>query len=226
MTSTEKASVVVLISGRGSNLQALIDVSLRERQFSIAAVISNHADAYGLKRAKNAGIRAACIDYRNFPDQDSFDDALIENIDSSKPDLLVLAGFMRILTPRFVQHFQGRAINIHPSLLPKYRGLHTHQRVLDAGDKIHGCSVHFVTDELDGGPIIIQSRVPVFANDNEDTLAKRVLKNEHIIYPMVVTWYAQKRLRMRNDQIEFDGKPLTQPLILQDISDAQNPLPT
>jgi phosphoribosylglycinamide formyltransferase-1 len=226
MISTATTSIVVLISGGGSNLQALLDASLSKRQFVISAVISNQSDAFGLKRAEKAGISALCIDHRNYPDRESFEAALIKQIDVHTPDLLTLAGFMRFLTPKFVQHYQGRALNIHPSLLPKYRGLHTHRRVLEAGDEIHGCSVHFVTDELDGGPIVIQSQVPVVTGDTEDSLANRVLNDEHIIYPMVVEWYAQGRLHLKNNQIEFNGKKLCKPLLLQEINDARFPVPT
>ena len=219
MGTGKQTSIVVLISGSGSNLQALIDAANQENQFNIAAVISNQADAYGLERANRAGIKTVCIDHKEFPDRESFDQALIQEIDSCYPDLLALAGFMRILTPKFVRHFQGKALNIHPSLLPKYRGLHTHKRVLEAGDTEHGCSIHLVTDELDGGPLIIQSRVPVLANDTEDILANRVLKDEHIIYPMVVSWYTQGRLRFDGNQIFYDGKKITSPIILQEVND-------
>ncbi len=219
MGTGKQTSIVVLISGSGSNLQALIDAANQENQFNIAAVISNQADAYGLERANRAGIKTVCIDHKEFPDRESFDQALIQEIDSCYPDLLALAGFMRILTPKFVRHFQGKALNIHPSLLPKYRGLHTHKRVLEAGDTEHGCSIHLVTDELDGGPLIIQSRVPVLANDTEDILASRVLKDEHIIYPMVVSWYTQGRLRFDGNQIFYDGKKITSPIILQEVND-------
>jgi phosphoribosylglycinamide formyltransferase-1 len=223
MTGTVTSSIVVLISGSGSNLQALIDTATHRQQFFIASVISNRPDAFGLVRAEKAGIPAHCVDHRTFPDRDSFEAALIEQIDAYSPGLLVLAGFMRILTPEFVQYYRGRAINIHPSLLPRYRGLHTHQRALQAGDKTHGCSVHFVTEELDGGPVIIQSEVPVLADDTEDSLAQRVLKNEHIIYPMVVDWYTQGRLRLVNNSVEFDGQPLKKALLLQEIANVQHP---
>lgn len=217
MKKTPIPEIVVLVSGSGSNLQALIDASLKNGEFSIAAVISNNADAYALDRAGKAGIKALCIDHRNYTTRESFDKALMQQIDSYSPALLALAGFMRILTPAFIRHYRGRALNIHPSLLPKYRGLHTHQRVLQAGDDTHGCSVHFVTEELDGGPLILQARVPVSADDTEELLAKRVLEYEHIIYPMVVNWYIQGRLTLNDDQIEFDGNRLDKPLILQDI---------
>ena len=219
-------SIVVLISGSGSNLQALIDRSLQQQHYAVTAVISNQPDAYGLERARNAGIDPICINHTDYPDRESFEDALCKQIDQYKPDLLALAGFMRILTPSFVQHYQGRALNIHPSLLPAYRGLHTHRRVLEAGDAVHGCSVHFVTDELDGGPLIIQSRVPVLDGDTEEVLAARVLKDEHIIYPLVVNWYAQGRLRLQDHTVCFDGRSLLQPFVLQELDNAQNPLPS
>ena len=159
-------NVVVLISGSGSNLQALIDsVAHDGNPARIAAVISNRADAYGLQRAKQAGIATELLDHKQFDGREAFDAALIQAIDAHQPDLVVLAGFMRILTPGFVQHYAGRLLNIHPSLLPKYKGLHTHQRALEAGDSEHGCSVHFVTEELDGGPLVVQAVLPVMADD-------------------------------------------------------------
>ena len=221
MSDRAKPDIVVLISGSGSNLQSLIDSSQKERHFNIAAVISNQADAYGLERAKQADIPALCLDHKKYADRYLFDQALVKSIDTYHPDLLALAGFMRILNPEFVHHYRGRAINIHPSLLPKYRGLHTHRRVLEAGDSQHGCSIHLVTDKLDGGPLIIQSRVPVLPNDSEEILAKRVLKDEHIIYPLVVNWYAQGKLKFAEDHILFDGKQLEKPIILQEITNEE-----
>jgi phosphoribosylglycinamide formyltransferase-1 len=180
----------------------------------IRAVVSNRADAYGLERAGHAGIETRVLDHRKFPDRESYDRSLADLVESFEPALVVLAGFMRILTPEFVRRFQGRMINIHPSLLPKYRGLHTHQRALDAGDSMHGASVHFVTEELDGGPVILQARVPVLSGDDADTLAARVLKKEHIIYPMVVRWVAEGKIRMRDGGIFKDGRELEAPAIL------------
>ncbi|MFC6635087.1 phosphoribosylglycinamide formyltransferase [Microbulbifer taiwanensis] len=198
--------VAVLISGSGTNLQALIDAATGDQaEFSVCAVISNRPDAYGLTRATEAGIPASVVNHREYPDRDSFDRALIEEIDSHSPDLVVLAGFMRILTPEFVRHYSGRLLNIHPSLLPKYQGLHTHQRALDAGDREHGVTVHFVTEELDGGPAIAQAVVPVEAGDTPELLAKRVQAQEHMIYPLAVTWFAQGRVRMLEDRSELDG---------------------
>ncbi|WP_444931920.1 phosphoribosylglycinamide formyltransferase [Microbulbifer sp. SSSA002] len=203
--------VAVLISGSGSNLQALLDAAAQaDAPFSVSAVISNKADAYGLTRAQQAGVPASVVDHRNFSSREVFDQALIEEIDQYKPDLVVLAGFMRILTPEFVRHYSGRLINIHPSLLPKYQGLHTHKRALEAGDKEHGVTVHFVTEELDGGPPIVQAIVPIEEGDSPELLAQRVQVQEHIIYPMAVTWFAQQRLQMADDRVRLDGELLPQ----------------
>lgn len=199
--------IVVLISGNGSNLQALMD-HCDEGAYSVCAVISNKADAFGLQRASKAGIPTRVIDHRDYADRLSFDQRLIEEIDSFSPKLVVLAGFMRILSPEFVQHFAGKILNIHPSLLPAYRGTHTHERVLEAGEKEHGVSVHFVTEELDGGPVVLQATVPVNNDDTAKTLAERVFKQEHRIYPKAVAWFAAGRLRMNDKAVEFDGKRL------------------
>ncbi|MGH1484584.1 MAG: phosphoribosylglycinamide formyltransferase [Cellvibrionaceae bacterium] len=207
--TTTPCRVVVLISGSGSNLQALIDGQKKgSLPISIEAVISNKADVFGLKRAATAKIATVTLDHKQFTDRESFDQALIKEIDQYQPELVVLAGFMRILTPEFVRHYQNRMLNIHPSLLPKYQGLHTHQRALDAGDKIHGVTVHFVTEELDGGPPVIQAIVPVSAEDTADTLAKRVQMQEHIIYPMAVEWFSNKRLSIKEQSVLLDGEPL------------------
>jgi phosphoribosylglycinamide formyltransferase-1 len=175
-------------------------------------VISNKADVKGLARAEAAGITTKVIDHTQYSDRETFDAALIEVIDQCKPDLVVLAGFMRILTEGFVTHFKGRLINIHPSLLPKYQGLNTHQRAIDAGDSEAGASVHFVTEELDGGPVIAQAKVPVEANDTSETLAKRVLTVEHSIFPAVIGWFADKRLHLENNHIVFDQQALSSPI--------------
>ena len=218
----ERMPIVVLISGGGTNLQALIDSANNESAlFQIACVISNRPNVKGLQRAELAGIATLCIDHRDFAEREAFDEELIKAIDNYAPELVVLAGFMRILTTEFVQHYYGRMVNIHPSLLPKYRGLHTHQRALDAGDSKHGVSIHFVTEELDGGPIIIQSVVPVVENDTADTLAARVLKQEHLIYPLVVGWYAKNKLRCQQGQVFFDEKTLEHPLQYQELTDEQ-----
>ena len=202
-------NVVVLISGSGSNLQALIDsVARGENPARIAAVISNRADAYGLQRAKQAGIATELLDHKQFDGREAFDAALIQAIDAHQPDLVVLAGFMRILTPGFVQHYAGRLLNIHPSLLPRHKGLHTHQRALEAGDSEHGCSVHFVTEELDGGPLVVQAVLPVMADDTAESLASRVHQQEHQIYPLAVRWFAEGRLRLGAQGAMLDGEPL------------------
>ncbi|WDD97289.1 phosphoribosylglycinamide formyltransferase [Thalassomonas actiniarum] len=201
--------ILVLISGSGSNLQALLDASgADDYPGEVVAVISNKADAYGLTRAENAGVDAITLSHTSFDSREAYDQALIEKIDAYQPDLVVLAGFMRILTPGFVQHYSGKLLNIHPSLLPKYQGLNTHQRAIDAGDKEHGVSVHFVTEELDGGPVILQAKVPVFPGDEASDLASRVHEQEHRIYPLVVKWFCQQRLRMLNDQALLDNQVL------------------
>ncbi|RJG10085.1 phosphoribosylglycinamide formyltransferase [Pseudomonas cavernicola] len=204
-----RCDVVVLISGSGSNLQALIDATQAgENPARIRAVIANRADAYGLERAKAAGIDTQVLDHKAFVGREAFDAALIELIDTFTPQLVVLAGFMRILSPDFVRHYQGRLLNIHPSLLPKYKGLHTHQRVLEAGDNEHGCSVHFVTEELDGGPLVVQAVIPVQSDDSPESLAKRVHVQEHYIYPLAVRWFAEGRLRLGPHVAMLDGQPL------------------
>ena len=205
--------IVVLISGGGSNLQAIIDAVERQHlPVEIRAVISNCAVAYGLQRARNHGIETQVIDHREFADRENFDRVLQQAIDSHAPELVVLAGFMRILTPEFVAHYQGRMFNIHPSLLPAYRGLHTHRRALEANDNRHGASVHFVTSDLDGGPVIIQAEVPVLPGDDPDTLAARVLVQEHKIYPEAIRWFAEGRLKLEKDTPYLDGKPLREPV--------------
>lgn len=199
----------VLISGNGSNLQALIDACQAGRiQGELVGVVSNRADAFGLERAKAAGIATQVLSNQAFADRESYDAALIQALESWNPDLLVMAGFMRILTPGFVQHFAGRMLNIHPSLLPKYQGVKTHARAIAAGDTVHGASVHFVTEELDGGPVVLQARVPIFPDDDEVTLAERVLSQEHQIYPLVINWFCQGRLTMVGTQACLDGQPL------------------
>ena len=206
--------IVVLLSGRGSNLQALIDSVQDGLPVDIRAVISNRADAEGLQRARQAGIATQVIQRRDHPDRDTFDAALMAAIDACTPRLVVLAGFMRILGRTFVQHYAGRMINIHPSLLPQFRGLHTHQRAIDAGVDRHGASVHFVTDELDGGPVVLQVSVPVHPQDDADTLAARVLAQEHHILPLALRWLAEGRLQLQDNQVLFDGHPRTEPEML------------
>ena len=201
--------IVVLISGGGTNLQAIIDAcKLEDYPGEIVGVVSNKADAYGLTRAKEANIEGFTLSHKDYESRESYDNALLHKIDALKPDLIVLAGFMRILTAEFVQHYFGKLLNIHPSLLPKYQGLHTHQRAIDAKDDVHGVSVHFVTEELDGGPVILQAKVPVFAEDKADDLAARVHEQEHRIYPLVVKWFCNERLAMYEDKAMLDNKPL------------------
>ena len=205
----ETCDVVVLLSGTGSNLQALIDSTRTgESPVRIAAVISNRSDAYGLQRARDAGIDTRSLDHKAFDGREAFDSALIELIDAFNPKLVVLAGFMRILSADFVRHYAGRLLNIHPSLLPKYKGMHTHQRALDAGDSEHGCSVHFVTEELDGGPLVVQAVVPVESDDSAQTLAQRVHTQEHRIYPLAVRWFAEGRLILGDQGALLDGQLL------------------
>ena len=201
--------VVVLLSGTGSNLQALIDSNdVKQSSANIRAVISNRADAYGLQRAKDAGIDTRVLDHKAFEGREAFDAALIEIIDTFNPKLVVLAGFMRILSADFVRHYQGRLLNIHPSLLPKYKGLHTHQRALEAADSEHGCSVHFVTEELDGGPLVVQAVIPVESDDSPHSLAQRVHTQEHQIYPLAVRWFAEGRLSLDEQGALLDGQLL------------------
>ncbi len=205
----QTCDVVVLLSGTGSNLQALIDSTRTgDSPVRIAAVISNRSDAYGLQRARDAGIETRSLDHKAFEGREAFDSALVDLIDAFNPKLVVLAGFMRILSADFVRHYEGRLLNIHPSLLPKYKGMHTHQRALDAGDSEHGCSVHFVTEELDGGPLVVQAVVPVESDDSAQTLAQRVHTQEHRIYPLAVRWFAEGRLILGNQGALLDGQLL------------------
>lgn len=201
--------VVVLISGSGSNLQALIDgITKGELPIEIAAVISNRPEVLGLTRAADAGIVTKVLDHKGFASREAFDAELMQVIDSYEPGLVVLAGFMRILTPEFTQHYLGRMLNIHPSLLPKFQGLHTHQRALDAGESHHGVTVHFVTAELDGGPAAIQAKVPVLQGDDTSLLAKRVQRQEHVIYPLAVKWFAEGKLTMDEGKALLNGELL------------------
>lgn len=209
--------IAILISGSGSNLQAILDhIACGELKAEICGVLSNKADAYGLKRAVNHNIPTAVISHKDFADREAFDEAMMQQIDSWAPDVVVLAGFMRILTPQFVTHYQGRLLNIHPSLLPKYKGLHTHKRALEAGDSEHGCSVHFVTAELDGGPVIAQAVVPVLPGDSEESLTERVHKSEHGLYPQVLVWMANGELSWRHNMPVWQGETLATPLRLAD----------
>jgi phosphoribosylglycinamide formyltransferase-1 len=189
--------LVILISGRGSNMEAIVRACSDEGwPAQVAAVIANRPDAAGLAFAASHGIATAVVDHRQFPDRDSFDAALAKEIDGFAPDLVVLAGFMRVLTDGFVDRYAGRMLNVHPSLLPSFPGLKTHQQALDAGVRLHGASVHFVTSQLDHGPIVAQAAVPVVAGDTPATLAERVLATEHIIYPRAVRWFVEGRLAL------------------------------
>jgi phosphoribosylglycinamide formyltransferase 1 len=208
-------SLVVLISGRGSNLQAILDaIQAGKLRTSVKAVISTRADASGLVNAQRANIDTLALDPGDYPVREDYDRALQGLIDGFQPDLVALAGFMRILTPGFVQHYRGRLINIHPSLLPALRGLNTHQRALDRGLREHGASVHFVTEELDGGPVIIQVRVPVLAGDTAKSLAARVLSQEHRLYVEALHLLAEKRVYWDGQQLMYNQQPLHQPLLM------------
>ncbi|SUQ02532.1 phosphoribosylglycinamide formyltransferase [Vibrio owensii] len=199
-------NIVVLISGNGSNLQAILEAcEANMPNAQVAAVFSNKADAYGLERAKQFDVNGHFVDPKAFESREDFDAELMKQIDEYQPDVIVLAGYMRILSSAFVSHYLGKMINIHPSLLPNYPGLHTHQRAIDAGDKEHGTSVHFVTEELDGGPVVLQAKVPVFEDDDADALAARVQTQEHNIYPMVTKWLVEGRLSMTEGKAYLDG---------------------
>jgi len=202
--------VVVLLSGRGSNLQALLErIERHDINAEVVGVISNRPGAGGLAIAHAAGVTTACIDHREHADRVSFERMLSATIDALEPDLLLLAGFMRILTPAFVCHYRARLLNIHPSLLPAHRGLDTHAKALARGDRIHGASVHVVTPELDAGPVIAQVVVPVMAGDDPPSLAARVQQGEHLLYPTVLAWYAEGRLELSDEAVRLDGEVLT-----------------
>tara|TARA_R110001583_G_scaffold19176_1_gene75384 strand:+ start:20895 stop:21545 length:651 start_codon:yes stop_codon:yes gene_type:complete len=203
--------IVVLISGSGTNLQAIIDKlhnkQLADQKSEIVAVISNKPDVYGLQRAKDADIAPIVVPSKGIIRED-YDALLSTEINKHQPDLIILAGFMRILTTEFVNKYLGKMINIHPSLLPKYTGINTHQRAIDAGDDVHGATVHFVTPELDSGPTILQAKVPLFSDDSSEDLRERVLTQEHLIYPLVAQWFLTNRLTMQNNQAILDGNLL------------------
>jgi phosphoribosylglycinamide formyltransferase-1 len=206
-------SLVVLISGRGSNLRAILDaIQAGELHASVKAVISTRADAPGLGDAQRANVDTLALDPGDYPVREDYDRALQGLIDGFQPDLVALAGFMRILTPGFVQHYRGRLINIHPSLLPALRGLNTHQRALEQGLREHGASVHFVTEELDGGPVIIQVHIPVLAGDTAESLAARVLSQEHRLYVEALRLLAEKRVHWDGQQLMYNQQPLHEPL--------------
>lgn len=205
--------IAVLVSGNGSNLQALIDAQ-HGKQLSgqIVGVLSNKAEAYALRRAEDANIATAVISHQNFPNRESFDVAMHQQLLAWQVDLVILAGFMRILTPEFVSKWQGKMLNIHPSLLPFYKGMNTHQRVLNTGDRLHGCTVHFVTAELDAGQSIAQSVIQVSLQDTAESLAQRVHQLEHFIYPQVVQWLCNGQLTWKSGQAYFNQKPLQYPI--------------
>lgn len=208
MTHTQRLPLVILISGRGSNFQAILDQSQAgQLPVEIRAVISNRSQAQGLERARRADLKAHVLDHHQYPHREAFDQALMRLIDSYAPKLIVLAGFMRILTPGFIGHYRGRLLNIHPSLLPDFPGLDTHRRALHAGVREHGATVHFVTDKVDGGPVILQARVPIYPGDTPDVLAARVLEEEHRIYPEAIRAFAEGEIRLKDERI-IQIKPL------------------
>lgn len=214
-----KTRIVVLISGRGSNLSAILAAAAApDYPAAVVAVIANKADASGLQLARAAGIATEVVPSQGITDRDVYDRGLRAVIDRFQPDLIVLAGFMRILTAEFVQHYAGRMINIHPSLLPAFTGMHTHQRAIEAGVRLHGCTVHFVTPVLDHGPIIAQAAVPVLGHDDAGSLAKRVLVQEHRLYPMVVRWFAEGRLQLDGQRVLLNGEsPVTDALLMPSL---------
>ena len=212
----EKASLVVLISGTGSNLQAIIDaINNKQLDAEIKAVISNQVAASGLDRAARENITTHIIEHKSYPTREAFDQAMIQVIDAARADLVVLAGFMRILSKAFIDHYQHCLINIHPSLLPKYKGLNTHQQVINNNDTVHGASVHYVSHELDSGPIVIQAEIPVLASDTAETLAARVLIEEHKIYPVAIKLHTSNRISFANNQLLYDNQVLTKPFLWQ-----------
>ena len=213
----EKASLVVLVSGSGSNLQAIIDaIKNNQLHAKISAVISNRADARGLERAARENIAHYVIDHKQYPSRELFDRAMIKIIDPLNPDLVILAGFMRILSNDFIEHYAHRLMNIHPSLLPKYKGLNTHRQALENKDASHGASVHYVSHELDSGPLVIQAEVPVKETDTVASLAERVLSVEHKIYPLAIKLHLEGRIQFDGDELVFDNQPLRKPLRWQD----------
>ena len=206
-------NVVILISGRGSNMEAIVGAGLPAK---VAAVISNRADAAGLKFAARSGIPGNVVDEREFSSRGAFDAALEAAIEQHSPDLVALAGFMRILGGDFVRYYSGRMVNIHPSLLPAFPGLHTHRRALQEGVKLHGCTVHFVTPQVDHGPIIAQAAIAVHARDTETTLAARVLHQEHRVYPLAIRWFVEGRLAVENGIVRVDGSDARQALLVEE----------
>jgi phosphoribosylglycinamide formyltransferase-1 len=214
MSAPALLRLAILISGRGSNMSAIARACARgDIAARVAIVVADRADAGGLASAAQLGIATAVVQRSSARDAAAFEAALIATLEAQRPDIIALAGFMRILSAGFVTRFLGRMFNIHPSLLPEYRGLHTHRRVLAARETLHGASVHFVTAELDGGPVVLQSRVPVAPADTEATLSARVQATEHIIYPQVLAWFAQRRLAWRDGAAWLDGRPLAAPIV-------------
>jgi phosphoribosylglycinamide formyltransferase-1 len=209
VSGDSKARLAILISGRGSNMQAFVEACASGRlDAEIAVVLSSNPEAAGLRGAADAGLRSCCLDHRQYPSREAFDRALVNALLPLEVDLVILAGFMRILTPVFIEPFSGRLLNIHPSLLPKYPGLDTHQRALDAGDSEAGVTVHFVTPELDGGPPVLQARVPILADDTAASLADRVIVQEHVIYPIAARWFIEGRLKLTEQGALLDGKTI------------------
>jgi phosphoribosylglycinamide formyltransferase-1 len=213
--SSRKLPIAILISGHGSNMRAIAEqAAAAQLPVEVRVVVSDQPEAVGLKSAAAMGIATQVLSPKQFPDRPSYDAALAQLVANYEPKLVVLAGFMRILTPQFIGQFAGRILNIHPSLLPKYRGLHTHRRALEACDTMHGVSVHFVTEELDGGPVIMQACIDVRADDTEQSLSARVQRQEHMIYSQVIEWFANGRLLLSGDRVVLDGKPLEQPVLI------------
>lgn len=211
-------NIGVLVSGGGTNLQSIIDqIHFGSSDGKICCVISNVADVYALKRAHDANIPSLVIDHKEFEHRTDFEKALLQELTQQNIDILILAGFMRVLSEKFTKEFAGKCLNIHPSLLPDFPGLHTHQRALDATVDKHGCSVHFVTGELDGGPVILQASVPVHADDDAQSLAARVLEKEHIIYPRCIEWLCTEKIYLQNGHVYFQDTLLTEPLRLEDL---------
>jgi len=216
---SDRPAVVVLVSGEGTNLQALIDAA-RDGALDarVAAVVSDRAEARGLERARRAGIPALHVAREAHPSREAYERALAEAIDAHAPSAVVLAGFMRILGPSMVRHYAGRMLNLHPSLLPRFRGLDTHRRVLEAGDSHHGATVHFVTEDLDAGPRVLQYRLEIRPDDTAETLAARVRRGEHVILPRATSWLATGRLRLVGDEVTLDGKTLREPIVIEEGS--------